>query len=127
MKYIAPIAVIGIVLLQLSGAVPTASVGGPLTIALAFIAGAAAVAIHEAWSKQRGVLGWIANIVLALGGGFVGAGAGSMALEALLTQMHFQGSLAASGHPLLYASLAGEMLLTVLGAWVALWLVNRLR
>ena len=61
MKYIALIAVIAIILLQFSGAVPQASVGGPMTLALVFFAAVLAVAIHEAWSNNRGVLGWIVN------------------------------------------------------------------
>jgi len=37
MKYIALIAVIGILLLQLTGAIPLSSVGGAMTIALALL------------------------------------------------------------------------------------------
>ncbi|MCZ7641726.1 MAG: hypothetical protein M5U33_01825 [Pseudorhodoplanes sp.] len=40
MKYIALIAVIGILLLQSTGSIPLASVGGSLTIGLVFIAAA---------------------------------------------------------------------------------------
>ena len=68
MKFIAPIAVIGILLLQVSGAVPQSSVGGPMTLALAFFGAALAVGIHESWSNKRGVLGWIVSIVAALVG-----------------------------------------------------------
>jgi hypothetical protein len=53
MQYIVLIAVIGILLLQLTGAIPLDSVGGSMVIALAFFAGALAVAIHEAWTKKR--------------------------------------------------------------------------
>jgi hypothetical protein len=38
-----------------------------------------------------------------------------------------EGTLAASGHPLLYVLLAGMMLLSVLGSWIALQIVNRWR
>ncbi len=41
MKYIALIAVIAILLLQLSGAIPQSSVGGPMTLALVFLIAAA--------------------------------------------------------------------------------------
>lgn len=58
MKYIALIAVTGILLLQSAGSIPLASVGGALTIGLAFIAAALAIGIHEAWTNKRGVLGW---------------------------------------------------------------------
>jgi hypothetical protein len=53
MQYIVLVAVIGILLLQLSGAIPLDSVGGPMVIALAFFLGALAVAVHEAWTKKR--------------------------------------------------------------------------
>jgi Na+/citrate or Na+/malate symporter len=43
MMYIALIAVIGILLLQLTGAIPLANVGGSMVIALAFFLGALAV------------------------------------------------------------------------------------
>ena len=51
MKYIALIAVIAILLLQVSGAVPQSSVGGPMTLALVFLIAVLAVGIHEAWSN----------------------------------------------------------------------------
>ena len=56
MKYIAPIAVIAILLLQFSGAVPQSSIGGPMTLALVFFAGALAVGIHEAWSSSYAIM-----------------------------------------------------------------------
>ena len=71
MKYIALIAVIGILLLQATGSIPLASVGGSLTIGFAFIAAALAVGIHEAWTKKRGVPGWIVNILVSFVGAFV--------------------------------------------------------
>ena len=37
------------------------------------------------------------------------------------------GSLAATGGPRFAAALAGGMLVTLLGAWGALWIVNRWR
>ena len=55
MKYIALIAVLGILLLQASGAIPIDSVGGSLTIGLALLIAGLAVGIHEAWTKRRGV------------------------------------------------------------------------
>ena len=127
MKYIAPIAVIGILLLQLSGVVPQSSVGGPMTLALGFLVAAVAVGIQEAWSQKRGVLGWIVNVVVAFFGGIVGGLVGSMVLEAIPALASFGGSLAASGSLLLYILLAGHMLFVLFGAWFALRLVNKLR
>jgi hypothetical protein len=128
MKYITLIAVIAIVLLQFSGAVPQSSVGGPLTIALVILAAALAVGIHEAWSKKRGVLGWIVSIVASLAGAFLAAGEFSdMVIGPILALLNLGGSLAATGGPLLYVFLAGHMILTLLGSWVALWIVNRWR
>ena len=134
MIYIALIAVIGILLLQATGSIPQASVGGPITIALACFTAALAVAIHEAWTRKRGVLGWIVNIVVVFVGVFVAAQAGELVMLPLFLLLSatglagpVQGSLAATGGPLLYVSLAGMMLFTLLGAWGALWIVNRWR
>jgi len=127
MKYIALIAVIAILLVQASGAVPQSSVGGPMTLALVFFGAALAVGIHEAWLKKRGVLGWIGSIVVSFVGAFVAAEIGNLIFEALLVLLHFEGSLAASGGALLYVSLAGMMLLMLLGSWTALRIVDRWR
>lgn len=133
MKYIAPIAVIAIILLQFSGAVPQSSVGGPLTLALVFFAAALAVGIHEAWTNKRGVLGWIVNIPVSLVGGFLAAEVGNLIipltlmLANVLNLVKLDGSLAATGGPLLYVTLAGMMLLMLLGSWIALRIVNRWR
>lgn len=128
MKIITLISVIGIMLLQFSGAVPQSSVGGPLTLALGFFAAALAVAVHEAWSARRGVLGWVVNIVVTFVGSFAAAEAGNLLFELLLPHINLQGMpLAASGHYLLYVSLAAMMLLILFGAWLALQIVNRWR
>jgi hypothetical protein len=124
MTYITLIAVIGILLLQWVGAFPQASVGGPLSIVLACFAAALAVAIHEAWTRKRGVLGWIVNILVAPVGAFLAARLGAIVMDLTVP---FEGSIAATAGPVMYAVLAGLMLLTLLGAWGALWLVNRLR
>jgi hypothetical protein len=125
MIYIALIAVIGILLVQSSGAIPLASVGGSMTIGLVFIVAALAVGIHEAWTNKRGVLGWIVNMVVSFVGAFVAAPLGGMILGILLSD----GSqpLAATGGPRFSVALAGGMLVTLLGAWGALWIVNRWR
>ena len=137
MKYIAPIAVIAIVLLQFSGAVPQSSVGGPITLAVVFLAATLAVGIHEAWTNKRGVLGWIVNIVVSFVGGFLAAEVGNLLFTALLLLLDQTGllavignldrSLAATGGPLLYVTLAAMMLLMLFGSWIALQIVNRWR
>ena len=125
MKYIVPIAVIGILLLQLTGSIPLSSVGGPLVIGLALIVAALAVGIHEAWTKKRGVLGWIVNIVVSFVGALVAAPLGGMVIGLLLSDG--SRSLAASGGPRFSLALAGGMLVTLLGSWGAIWIVNRWR
>src|SRR4051794_24112584 len=126
MKYIALIAVIAIVLLQLTDAIPQSSVGGAMTLALTFLVAALAIGMHEAWSKKRGVLGWIVSIVASLAGAFLAASLGSMVMETILMHLNLEGPLA-TRHPVIYVSFAGMMLLTLLGSWIALWIVNRLR
>ena len=133
MKYIAPIAVIAIVLLQFRGAVPQSSVGGPIALAVVFLGAAVAVGIHEAWTKKRGVLGWIVSIVVALVGAFLASQLGELLFVAILMLLstlklvNVTGSLAATGGALLYAGLAAMMLLMLLGSWIALSIVNRWR
>ena len=125
MKIIALVAVMAMLLLSV--AMPNASVGGPLTIMLILFLAMLAVGIHEAWSKRRGVPGWIVNIVVSVIGGFVAVVFAGMAMEAILPHLHLEGSLASSQHPLLYIASAGMAILTVLGSWLALQIVNRLR
>jgi hypothetical protein len=126
-KTITLLAVMAILLLELSGAMSESSVGGPLTIMLVLFLAMLAVGIHEAWLKKRGALGWIVSIVASVIGGFLAASLGSTAMETMLPHLHLEGSLASSQHPLLYIFSAGMAILTVLGSWIALQIVNRLR
>ena len=125
MMYIALIAMIGILLLQWTGSIPLASVGGSMTIGFAYLAAALALGMHEAWTQKRGVLGWIVNILVSLVGAFVAAPIGGMVIGMLLSDG--SGSLAATGGPRFSVALVGGMLVTLLGAWGALWIVNRWR
>ena len=128
MIYIALIAVAGILLLQLTDAIPLASVGGSLTIGFAFIAAALAVGIHDAWTQKRGVVGWIVNIVVSFVGALVGAQVGGFVVVMMLMPfMDGATSLAKAGGPVMAVALAGGMLATMLGAWGAVWIVNRWR
>ncbi|MGD9785756.1 MAG: hypothetical protein AB7E80_14645 [Hyphomicrobiaceae bacterium] len=127
MKIIAVVALLAVTLLPMSGALPEASVGAAMTLTLLFLIAALAVGIFEAWSMRRGLLGWIVSIVAAVVGGFVGASIGAMILDISLTLLQPEGPLMQTRHPLLYVSLNGQMLCTLAGAWIALWLVNRLR
>lgn len=128
MKYILPIAVMGVLLLQWTGAIPLDSVGGAMVIAMAVFAGALAVAVHEAWTRKRGLLGWIVNILASLVGAFLIAPLGGMVMMMLLVPfMQGSSSLAAAGGPQMSIALAGQMTITLLGVWGSLWLVNRWR
>jgi uncharacterized membrane protein YeaQ/YmgE (transglycosylase-associated protein family) len=128
-KTIALLSVAALLLVELSGAMPRSSVGGPLTIMLIMVIAMLAVGIHEAWTKKRGPLGWIASIVASVIGGFVAASLVGMVMDMIRPHLHLNGSLASSQHPLLYISLAGMAILTVLGSWITLqipgWLVKR--
>lgn len=127
MIYIALIAVIGILLLHSTGAIPLKGVGGAMTMGLALLAAAPAVGIHEAWTKKRGVLGWILNIVVSLVGAFLFAPLGGMVVVMILSPFMDKPSLAATGGGVMYVAIAGQMLVVLLGAWGALWIVNRWR
>lgn len=128
MKFIVPIAVMGVLLLQWTGAIPLDSVGGAMVIAMAVFAGALAVAVHEAWTRKRGLLGWIVNILASLVGAFLIAPLGGMVMMMLLIPfMQGSSSLAAAGGPQMSIAIAGQMTITLLGVWGSLWLVNRWR
>jgi hypothetical protein len=123
------IAVIGIVVLQMTGAIPMDAVGAGLLIAAATFAAALAIAVHEAWTKQRGVLGWIVNIVISFVGAFLAAqfGAPLVAIPLLMFAGGGSSSLAAAGGGVMYVALALMMVVTLAGSSGALWLVNRWR
>ena len=127
MKYIALIAVLGILLLQASGAIPIDSVGGSLTIGLALLVAGLAVGIHEAWTKRRGVLGWIVNVVVSVFGMFVAATVAGPFVGILFSIANPGQTLAEAGGPILSAALAAMMAVALLGSWGALRLVNRWR
>jgi hypothetical protein len=127
MKYIALIAVIGILLLHSTGAIPLTGVGGAMTMGWALLVAAPAVGIHEAWTKKRGVLGWIVNFVVSLVGAFLVAPLGGMIIAIILSPFMDRSSLAATGGTVMYVALAAMMVVVLLGSWGALWIVNRWR
>ena len=127
MKYIALTTVAALLLLELSGAIPQSSVGGPMTIALVFFIAALAVGIREAWLNKRGVLGWIVSIVVSIVGMYVGAEVGSLFFGTIQGLLQVEGALAETKHPLLYVSMVGMVGFVLTGAWLALRIVDRMR
>lgn len=123
------IAVIGILVLQMTGAIPMDAVGGGLVIAAATFAAALAIAVQEAWTRKRGVLGWIANIVVSLLGAFFAAQFGGplVAVPLLMLAGGGSSSLAAAGDGVMSVALALVMVVALAGSSGALWLVNRRR
>lgn len=106
---------------------PKASVGGSMSFMLVFVLVVLAVAIYEAWSNKRGAMGWIVNLFASITGGLVAVALIGMGMEALLPHLHLEGSLASSQHPLKYVLVAAIAIVMVLGSWMPLWAVNRLR
>ena len=128
MKYILPISVFGILLLHSTDAIPLDGVGGSIVIGLALLVAAPAVGVHEAWTMKRNVLGWIANIIVSLVGAFFFAPVGGMIIVLVISPfMDGGGSIADAGGLVMYVALAGMMVITLLGAWGSLWIVNRWR
>lgn len=122
-------AVIVIMNLQMAGAIPMDAVGAGLVIAAVTFAAALAIAIHEAWTMKRGVIGWIVNIIVALLGAFFAAQVGGPVVAIPLLGLAGEGSssLAAAGGGLMVAALALMMIVGIGGASGAVWLVNRRR
>ncbi|ODA67595.1 hypothetical protein A7A08_01629 [Methyloligella halotolerans] len=127
MWIIALVSVVGIVALDLVGGIPAASVGGPMTLFFLFLLAMLAVGAHEAWTNERGTIGWILSLLCALIGGFLGLTFGTVILEAILPRLHLNGPLATAHHPARSIAYAGVMLLTIMGSWLALQIAKRLR
>lgn len=125
MKMIALGAVVAMILLDLLGT--RSSVGGPMGMLMISFVIILAVGIYEAWANQRGPLGWIVNLVTALLGGLVAIIIEGMLMEATLPLLRLDGSLASSTNPAKYLLYAAMALLTVLGPWAALQIINRFR
>jgi hypothetical protein len=128
MMYIVLIAVIGVVLFQSIAAVPLSGIGGAMVIGWVLLIAVPAVGIHEAWTKKRGVLGWIVNIIVSLVGALLFAPIGGMILAILLSP--FKGgarTLADAGGLLLLVALVGMTVVALMAAKAALWIVNRWR
>ncbi|MBR0869863.1 hypothetical protein JQ633_05810 [Bradyrhizobium tropiciagri] len=122
-------AVIGILVLQMTGAIPMDAVGGGLVIAAATFVAVLALAVHEAWTNKRGVLGWIVNIVVSLVAAFFAAQFGGplVAIPLLMLAGEGSSSLAAAGSGVMSLALVLVMVVTLAGSSGALWLVNRRR
>lgn len=123
------VAVIGVLLLQMIGGIPADAVGGGLVIAAAMLAATMVIAIHEAWTKRRGVPGWIGNIVVSFLGAFLAAQLGGpiVAIPLLMLAGGGSSSVAAAGSGVMSVALALMMVVALLGSLGALWLVNRWR
>ncbi len=127
MKIIILIAVIAMLLLEVSDALPKSSVGGPMTMMMIVFLAVLAVGIYDAWSQKRGVKGWIVSVVASVVGGFIGAQIASLILGMVLSYLNLGVPLVESQHPVRYIASAGMMLLALLGSWLALQIVNRSR
>ena len=125
MKTITLLAVVAMLLVGLLGS--ESSVGGPMTMVLVAFLIMLAVGIYEAWSNGRGPAGWIVNIVLSVIGGIVAVSLTGMAMEEIITQIHFEGRLAVSHHPMRYITEVAMAIFTVLGSWIPLQIANRFR
>ena len=125
LKTITLLAVMAALLFDLFGT--KSSVGGPMTDLLIGFLTMWSVGIYEAWSEKRGPLGWALSVFVAFIGGFIGISLFGMMLEKIMTLVHFEGQLASSDHPLRYVATVGMPVFTVLGAWLPLKIISRLR
>lgn len=124
MKIIALVAVAAILLVDVFGS--KSSVGGPMTDLLVSLLIMLAVGIHDSWSKGRGPFGWAVNIVLAVVGGMAALSLMGMAMETIMTAVHFEGKLATSHHPLRYIADVAIPVFAMLGSWIPLQIANRI-
>jgi hypothetical protein len=127
MRTITIVAVIAVLLLGYGGMIPRSSVDGPLILILMFLVAALAAGAHEAWSQRRSAAGSLVSILAAVAGGILGIALGGVYVETVLAWLDLGDPLASSASPLLYAFAATLVLLGMLGVWLALRLVNRVR
>lgn len=98
---------------------PGGSVGGPMTVALLAIFATLALGLYEAWSNERGPLGWIASAAASLAGGIAGVSCAELLAEPLMMRFPPSGQL--------YVGLTIGVICLLLGSWAALKVVNRFR
>jgi hypothetical protein len=91
-----------------------------ITLLLAGAGLAAAMGLYEAYSKKRGIFGWIVSIVASIVGGIALGMTLGMTVAGLAPAT-------VSKEANLYVSLSGVLVGLVAGSAVALWLVNRFR
>lgn len=127
MTYLVIIAVAAVLILQGTDSIPAGSVGGSLVIGFAFVGGALVVGIYEAIVNRRGVLGWLANIVVSFLAAFFTAQIAGVVIIMILAPFMTGSSMAKTGGPVMSIGLALSMTATMLGAWFALQLLNRWR
>lgn len=127
MSYVVAAAVIGILILHLTGAIPMSGVGGAMVVGLAYLAGVTAVGVHDAWTRRRGWIGWIVSIVVAHAAAILLAPFGGMVVVLVLSPFMDASSLADTGGVVLALGLAGGMAVTLLIAWGTLRLLDRWR
>lgn len=96
------------------------SVGGPMVLLMVLLLAALVVGLHEAWSMRRGVVGWIVSVLVALVGAIIGGLVSGTVMDLILTAIRFEGKPGFLLAPI-------SIVITLGGAWMALWLVNRLR
>lgn len=127
MSYIVVAAIIGILILNETGAIPMSSVGGSMVIGLAYLGGVTAVGVHDAWTRRRGCLGWIVSIVVAHAAAILLAPISGMVVVLVLSPFMTASSLNETGGGVMAAGLAGGMAVTVLIAWGTLRFLDRWR
>jgi hypothetical protein len=121
LKTITLFAVLAIAVADLFGS--KSSVGGPMTDLLISFGVMLAVGIYEAWG--RGPVGWLVCTVLAVVGGVASLCLMSLALEATISALHFQGRLATASHPLRYIPDVALPIATVAGSWLAIRIAQK--
>ncbi|HYF52883.1 MAG TPA: hypothetical protein VEA41_01340 [Salinarimonas sp.] len=127
MLYLVVAAIIGILILHGTGAIPMSGVGGAMVIGFAYLIGVTAVGIYDAWTRRRSWLGWIVSLVVAHAAAMLLAPFGGMIVVLLLSPFMDASSLAATGGVVLASGLAGGMAVTLLVGWGSLRLLDRWR
>ncbi len=87
MKIVLPVAVAAVVLLEAFNLKMSERAG--LVYAAVFVVIVSGTGAYEAWSKKRGVLGWIVNILASVFGCFVAVGVLGFGMEAATARVQW--------------------------------------
>ncbi|MCK1395999.1 hypothetical protein [Bradyrhizobium sp. 1] len=106
---------------------PGSSVGGPMSMLLVLVLIILGVTAHEAKSRERDEMRRGICIVVSIIGGVAAFILIALSIDAIEPYLPIEGPLDSSEDPVKYALVAATAIVVVLGSWLPLRAMNRLR